>query len=134
MRAFPFLLTSREFSIRARLLVAILALVQFIAPTWHVCEMSGISCCPPKTESSLQLCHDRSTPAASEANVSATAEPHVENCLAKILLGMPLQEIAPEETLALSIRQTPSTPAAPLSLCIGDLPQPPSRGPPVFSL
>ena len=133
-RTFPLLTTRREFSIRARLLVLVLVLVQFIAPTWHVCEMSGISCCPPKTDGTLQLCHDRSTPAASEAVVSATIEPHVENCLAKLLFAMPLQEIAPAETLEFSSRQASSTPDAPPPFSIDDLPQPPSRGPPVFSL
>lgn len=134
MRAFPFLLTSREFSIRARLLVVVLVLVQFIAPTWHVCEMSGVSCCPRQTESARPHCERPSTPAAIEAFIGATAEPHVENCLAKLLLGMPLQAAAPAETLEVSTRQTPSTPDAPPSLFPSDLPQPPSRGPPVFSL
>jgi len=150
MRAFPLLTTRREWSIRARFLVAILALIQFIAPTWHVCEMGGSSCCPPKTGAAKQHCARPSTPAADAAakphcakcpqaaatsfQLENTPAPHGENCLAKLLLGMPLQEAAPVATLEFAAQQTPSTPAAPRVVSVEDLPQPPSRAPPVFSL
>lgn len=148
MRSFPLLTTRREFSMRARFLVALLALVQFIAPTWHVCEMGGASCCPPKTGEAKQHCAPLSTlgsdgaakpncakcpqAAATSFQLENTSAPHSENCLAKLLLGMPLQEAAPVATLEFATRQVPSTPAALQSLSIGDLPQPPSRGPPVL--
>ena len=151
MRTMPLLTTRREFSFRARFLVALLALVQFIAPTWHVCEMGGASCCPPKTGDSLQHCASPGASAADDAakpkcekcpeaesaeplTVSATSAPHGENCLAKLMLGMPLQNAAPVALLEFSSRRIESTPATLQQLSIGDLPQPPSRGPPVSSL
>lgn len=133
-RPLPWLMTSREFSIRGRLLVALLVLVQFIAPTWHVCEMGGISCCPPKTGDSLQHCERPGTEAADASVVSAIPEPHVENCLAKMLLGMPLQEAPSATALEFATLEVPSATATPQTPSIGHLPQPPSRGPPVFSL
>ena len=140
----------RDFSFRARLLVALLALVQVIAPTWHVCEMSGVSCCPPEKSAAKLQCHlppaAGSTPdvarceqhlAPSAASVSrsfvrAVPAAHIENCLAKLLLGMPWQTVAADEIVSLRARQVGSTPSAPRMVSIADLPQPPSRGPPIF--
>lgn len=147
-RALPLLSVHRKFSFRARLLVALLALIQFIAPTWHVCAMGGASCCPPPSEGETKLhCplparSTSSTPraasccpqeeAAPQQFLNATPEPHGENCLAKLLLGMPWQSVAPLELVEFTARRTPSTPAVPRCIALADLPQPPSRGPPAF--
>ncbi|HEX8834916.1 MAG TPA: hypothetical protein VF719_11980 [Abditibacteriaceae bacterium] len=53
----------------ARVLVSLLALMQFVAPTWHVCEMAGpIASCHPhgaaETHASNPHSHDASQPQA----------------------------------------------------------------------
>jgi hypothetical protein len=140
----------REFSFRARLLLALLALLQFIAPTWHVCEMGGSVCCPPKTRAAKLHCDlapaGGSTPivarcaecppraeTSAQNFVGAIPDAHAEHCLAKLLLGMPWQSVAAQEVVSLRPRQVGSTPAAPRLVSSFDWPQPPSRGPPIFS-
>jgi hypothetical protein len=124
----------REFSFRVRLLVVLLALLQLIAPTWHVCEMGGSRCCPPQSGAAKLQCH---LPAEAEVSppifVGAVPTAHTENCLAKLLLGMPWQNVAPEAAAPLRPRQAGSTPAAPRFVSLAGLPQPPSRAPPIFS-
>jgi hypothetical protein len=106
----------REYSPAARVLLALLALLQLIAPTWHVCEMGGGSCCPPPgSQATMSHCvrraaaesapphcskcleaeaaQDGATPFA----VSAPHPPFGGNCLAKLLLGMPWQSVAAQQ-------------------------------------
>jgi hypothetical protein len=124
----------REFSFRVRLLVGLLALLQLIAPTWHVCELGGNTCCPPQNGAAKVQCH---LPPEAEASpqtfIGAIPDAHAEHCLAKLLLGMPWQAVLPEQAALLRLRQAGSTPAAPRLVSLAGLPQPPSRGPPIFS-
>jgi len=136
----PLLLSvQREFALPTRLLVALFALMQLIAPTWHICAMGGTSCCPP--EGSAQALHCP-LPAASsgqdvhthnEFSVSATPDAHEENCLAKMLMGMPWQSVAAIELPKPATEHLTAVPATPLCATVATLPQPPSRGPPHLS-
>lgn len=142
----------REFSWRARFLLALLALLQFVAPTWHVCEMGGNVCCPPKTGAAKQHCDfpaaggstptvapctecpPRAEAASPQTFAGAIPDATAEHCLAKLLLGMPWQSVAAQEMISLRPRQVGSPPTAPRLMSPADLPQPPSRAPPVFFL
>ena len=92
----------RDFARCERALMLVLALVQLIAPTWHVCEMGGQSCCPsggsgestlhctqPQAQQTVKPhCNACPKPQAIQ-QLSATPQAQDENCLAKLLLGMP---------------------------------------------
>ena len=142
----PFLLSvQREFALQTRLLIALFALVQIIAPTWHICEMGVSSCCPPSGQSQTLHCPlpqtalsqsahcEHASPNKPEFTVGATPASHEENCLAKLLMGMPWQGVAAIELPRPSTDHLPVSPATPRCVSVAALPQPPSRGPPLFS-
>lgn len=138
MRTSLLLSVQREFALPTRLLVALFALIQLIAPTWHICAMGGTSCCPPEGNAPALHCD---LPTASSGNhshpqplsVSATPDSHEENCLAKMLMGMPWQSIAAIELPKPATEHLTAVPATPLCATVATLPQPPSRGPPHLS-
>ncbi len=141
MRTSLLLSVQREFALPTRLLVALFALIQLIAPTWHICAMGGTSCCPPEgsaqalhcplpTASSGQDTHTHDQP---QFSVSATPDPHEENCLAKMLMGMPWQSVAAIELPKPATDHLTAVPVTPHCVAVATLPQPPSRGPPLFS-
>lgn len=142
----PFLLSvQREFALQTRLLIALFALLQLIAPTWHICEMGASSCCPPSgegaalhcplpTSTTVQGSHcEHASPNEPQFTVGATPAPHEENCLAKMLMGMPWQSVATYELPKPITDHLTAVPATPLCATVATLPQPPSRGPPLFS-
>lgn len=145
MRTSLLLSVQREFALPTRLLVALFALVQIIAPTWHICEMGASSCCPPSgkgqalhcplpTDASVQSAHcEHGSQEQPAFTLSATPDPHEENCLAKMLMGMPWQSVAAIELPRPATDYVTATPSTPHCASLAALPQPPSRGPPFFS-
>jgi hypothetical protein len=150
-RSATLLSVRREYSPAARVLLALLALLQLIAPTWHVCEMGGGSCCPSNVQTAMAHCERRTATASSPPHCSKCLEaeatqdgaitfvagaphpPFAGNCLAKLLLGMPWQSVAAQQLfftarfhIAFAAREYSS-----LSPCASVLP--PSRAPPLFS-
>lgn len=145
MRTSILLSVQREFALHTRLLIALFALIQLIAPTWHICEMGAASCCPPAGDnqalhcplpasSSLQNAHcEPGSQDEPQFIVSATPDPHEENCLAKLLMGMPWQSVAALELPRPVTDHLTAVPSTPHCVSLAALPQPPSRGPPLFS-
>lgn len=153
MQPFSFLLSVRRgFSFRVRLAIALLALIQIVAPTWHVCILGENLCCPP-TSSQAEHQHD---PLSTEAEVLSGAkvlcelhpepahpnaetvvgslpETHGDNCLAKLLLGMPWQSILPAEVPAPFPARISTSSSEYFPLSLAALPQPPARAPPLPS-
>lgn len=130
----------REFSVRARLLIALLALIQIIAPTWHICELSGQSCCPSPTPGQTDLhcalpneSREGEVLSEPEATLGSPIESHDDNCLAKLLLGMPWQSVSPAELPQLFAALSSSTFVVRQFVALGTSPQPPARAPPFFS-
>ncbi len=141
----------------SRSLVALLALVQIIAPSWHVCEMSGK--CHSRICHGARLCHN---PIARGPSVQAAirqapvfrcahcrpANPKVGvhgaflddaetpggfrgTCLARELMGMGRVTVA---SLTLDFQWARLRAPRPLDVPSHEadsLPQPPSRGPPL---
>ena len=141
----------------ARAAIVLLAVLQVVAPMWHVCALSGSSgqhsqherqkpqkpapawkpkcggglkcpCVPPKAEPA---------PAASatKQQLSATEKDHSHGtCLALLLMGMPGRVSA---SFQLAFILTPRTVFARLPFlppAVALMPQPPSRGPPRLPL
>jgi hypothetical protein len=136
-----------------RLTVVLLAVVQVVAPSWHICELGG------NTGASYPACHVPGTPSAGaptggvlaavteqeitpEAAAALAAAPWLtglpedcasSSCLARLLMGMP-GSIAHSTALTVVFEDPQSPTVATLRLAsIAALPQPPSRGPPAFS-
>ena len=128
-----------------RLAVVLLALVQLVAPSWHVCELGGYACHPKHAKAEVwkpkcgggPVCSCVKPPGAIESLTGQVLDgrdsPGHNTCLALLLMSMP-GAIAPAFTLALSTARRPARtlPALAPPLC-AVLRQPPSRGPPPLS-
>lgn len=131
-----------------RVAVVLLALLQFIAPTWHVCELGGKSChsgheaktkvWKPKCGGG-RLC--RCIPPKG-AVVALTGQlltaPGDESChgtcLALLLTSMPGSIAAPIPFASFSAQRTAFAPTPLASPAATSMPLPPSRGPPPLTV
>ena len=128
-----------------RLAIVLLALVQLVAPSWHVCELGGTTCHPKHAKAEIwkpkcgggKTCPCVKPPGAI---VSLTGQvldghdpPHHSTCLALLLMSMP-GAIASAFALVLLLarRHSRALPAFLPPSC-APLRQPPSRGPPHLS-
>lgn len=130
----------------ARCSIYLFALLQVIAPTWHVCEMGG-RCGHCKTETTISsegdarrcvgsVCHcpPKIYPAGTVfADADNRPGKFKGTCLARELMGLPGVTLAPLQLIVRSVPQA-TPPARELSLpnC-APMPLLPARGPPVFS-
>ena len=130
----------------ARTAVVLLALVQLIAPSWHVCALGGSSChdshqeqaqvWKPKCGGGLKCSCVKPEGALYSPTgqwISAPVDDTFHGtCLARLLLGMPSSAAAPFH-FAVSFSQRILFASSPIVLpTVAALPQPPSRGPPLF--
>ena len=124
----------------------VFALLQMAAPAFHVCSPFGAA----STRGVLMTCHGAvSTEGASDQEVqamrvayrlfsfdklpSATGDAGM-TCLTQLLVSMSGGVLpAPQLQLVTSSRVL-ATPQFPLPVSRGALPQPPARGPPIFSV
>jgi hypothetical protein len=125
-----------------RVALVLFALVQVIAPTWHVCEMSGrCADCPPGQTATVLSCHPPASQTAQakrkccikkkHAAISQRPLPFDGTCLAKMLWAMPGSLVSPFD-LQLLFSPLPVTAVSqPKYFQPVALPQPPARGPPL---
>ena len=133
-----------------RLALVLFAILQLVAPTWHVCEMSG-NCddCPSHMASSSSVaslnlqCHvqpaTKTKFACCRAKPNQTvwkdrAEPFDGTCLAKELLAMPSSLVSPFDLQLLFTPRLATVFPRPKYFQAASLPQPPARGPPSTSV
>lgn len=131
-----------------RAAIVLLALIQVIAPTWHVCALGGgtrhhapeekvevwkpkcgggkkCPCVPPKGK--------LVSPTGASLSKPADECPDT-NCLARLLMGMPGSLAAPFDFISLATRRPAFASSLFVSPSVAFLPQPPSRGPPRASV
>ncbi|MBV9468587.1 MAG: hypothetical protein JO316_18190 [Abitibacteriaceae bacterium] len=128
----------------ARLAIVLLAVLQFVAPTWHVCELGGSSCCEHQlTTQSLPSitgltatcgrCTERKGAVSGRIVQARDNCPFTGTCLARLLESMPGSFFA-LPTLLLPVATRYLSVLTPSTLCsVVALPQPPVRGPPVLA-
>lgn len=131
-----------------RAIVIWLALLQVVAPTWHVCGLGGSThrhadegqakvwtpkcgggpicpCVPPAG----------ATVSSTGQDLSASDKEHSHGtCLARLLMGMPGSLSASFNIVILNAQSTTFAPSLCPSPAVALMPQPPARGPPVASV
>jgi len=128
-----------------RIAIVLLAVLQFVAPSWHVCDLGfpgGCSCEEKsvagsgagKAEEELPPCcrhkaHGNAGPA--QVNQHCPAHPFTGTCLARLLDSLPgsTQAAAPEVRRVLRLVEIPPFPV--FAAQAGALPRRSGRGPPL---
>ena len=110
-----------------RAAILLLALVQIIAPMWHVCSMSGMTCHDPEAQHSVQIWKPKcggglQCPCVKPAGAlysptgqwySAPVDDAFHGtCLARLLMGMPGSVAAPFDFTVLFTRRTCFAPSS----------------------
>ena len=139
-------LASSQLPPLVRTAVVLLALVQIVAPSWHVCALGGSSCHDPHQEHAQvwkpkcgggPKCSCVKPEGALYSPTGQWISAPVDDafhgtCLARLLLGMPNSTVAPFHFTALFSQRTQFVPYSSTCPIVAALPQPPSRGPPLF--
>ena len=127
-----------------RVAIVMLAIVQTVAPSWHVCQMGGYANThhskPQTTVWKVPscgggpkcICKREAFPPGTTffSNRDECASNH---CLARLLMGMPSQSVLPVSLALPHISRVQLAPAHPKYFERATFTLPPARGPPLLS-
>jgi hypothetical protein len=145
-RPAPFLAAPSLPSPLLKLAVALLVLVQLVAPSWHICELGGYSChgsghakaqiWTPKCGGG-PVCPCEKPPGAILSLTGQILDGHDSGghgfCLALLLMSMPGALAVAFALITLASRRSAAALPATLLPALATLRQPPARGPPFLS-